>query len=124
MNAKVQSVSLLAPVLSIKNISNTSMRLLLDASGKLFSWVEPFLFIQIPKNLIIKWIPIPTMLVKAFLGWVTGMHSDLIDFDSQRTKELVVTMGWTSSYNIVMWDQRQTQDLHNFDLGAKYNLKK
>lgn len=64
--------------------------------------------IDMPKDLLIKWIPIPSSIVKILLQVLTGEKSNLIDFDNDRTKLLINTFGYTSSYNIVLWNQRAT----------------
>jgi len=97
INSKVQSVSLLSPVISINSVSNWSLKLLIKSLGYFFKLVPPFQLLDIPKSFIIKYIPIPANLVQILLGYLTGQNSNAINWDSSRVKELVNTFGWTSS---------------------------
>lgn len=105
-------------------MSNKSLKYIINTLSAVFKHLDPFKLIDIPKYDIIKYIPIPTNIVLVLIHYLTGLDKNMIDFDSTRTKLLVETFGWTSSYNLILWTQRETWDIKMFDLNATWNMEK
>jgi len=61
-----------------------------------------------PKDIVIKFIPIPFTIETWIVEFLTGMNANDIFFDPERKKLLINTFGYTSNYNIAAWSQRET----------------
>jgi len=84
-------------VLSINNLNNLILKKGLWLLGKIITKLSPMNFFYMPKDLIIKLIPIPFTVETWIVEFLTGMDANKIFFDPERKKLLINTFGYTSN---------------------------